>query len=233
MGFSNACDVAFGIFVISWVLTRHVFFMMVCWSIYAYSPVDMAPGCYLSDSTSTTTHFIPASDTEAFQAYGGTKIWGNLLTAYNDRNGPICWNPSLRYYFLALLLTLQVFCLMWFATIARIVYKVISGAPADDLRSDDEGEEDVESQLESTNTTRKSDPTSTIYNAVTVCSESGMSAPTAALKEEEVGVDALTFKRINGTAAATRRQTRQMTRASGISIPGSWRQEGIVRQDWV
>ncbi len=194
MGFTTACDIAFGVFVVSWVLTRHVFFMMVCWSIYAYSPIDMAPGCYLSSSspTDTTPNFIPASDTAAFNALGGTNIWDNLLKAYKDQNGPICWNPSIRYYFLSLLLTLQVFCLIWFATIARIVYKVLSGAPAEDMRSDDEGEEDVESQIEPT--TRKQDPTRTIYNSVTVCGESGLSAP--APKEEEVGVDALTFQTV-------------------------------------
>lgn len=210
MGYSTACDIAFGVFVISWMLTRHVFYMMVCWSIYAYAPVDMAPGCYFSDESSNQTHFIPASDTAAFEAHGGNNIWSNLLKAYNDRTGPICWNPSLRYYFLALLITLQVFCCIWFGTISKVVYKVLSGAPADDLRSDDEGgEEEIDD-----------DQTRTILNAATTCAESGMSAMSMAPKEEEVGVDALTFARMNG--ASQRRQNRSSTssRASGISIPG-------------
>jgi acyl-CoA-dependent ceramide synthase len=200
MGYSTACDIAFGIFVVSWMITRHVFYMMVCWSIYAYAPVDMAPGCYFSDNS-----FVPASDTAQFEALGGKAIWSNLLKAYNDRNGPVCWDPSLRYYFLALLLALQAFCLIWSGTIAKVVYKVLKGSNADDLRSDDEGEDE---ELE--------DQTSTVLNASKTGAESGMSAPPL---EEEVGVDALTFARMNG--ASQRRQTRRETaRASGISIPG-------------
>jgi acyl-CoA-dependent ceramide synthase len=207
MGYSNACDYAFGLFVISWVVTRHVLYMMVCWSIYAYAPVDMAPGCYLADSNSQQTSFVPASNTSQFEAYGGNNHWGNLLKAYNDRNGPICWNPQIRYYFLALLLTLQVFCCIWFATIAKVVYKVLKGCAAEDLRSDDEGEDEQVEQ----------DRTNTIFNMATTCGESGMSSMTP--KEEEVGVDALTFARLNG-ASQRRHAKREGSRASGISIPG-------------
>ncbi|KAF1849179.1 longevity assurance proteins LAG1/LAC1 [Cucurbitaria berberidis CBS 394.84] len=207
MGYTTVCDIAFGIFVISWFVTRHIFYMMVCWSIYADAPVDMAPGCYISDSSANQTQFVPMSDSAAFEALGGNNIWGNLLKAYTDRNGPICWNPSFRYYFLALLLTLQVICCIWFGTIAKIVYKVLSGSSADDVRSDDEGDDE---EIEEDNTR-------TIFNAVTVCSESGMSAMTP--KEEEVGVDGLTFAKMNATSQ--RRQVRrESSRASGISIPG-------------
>jgi len=181
--------------------------MMVCWSIYAYAPVDMAPGCYLADSTSKFSGFVPASNTSQFEAYGGNNHWGNLLKAYDDRNGPICWNPQIRYYFLALLLTLQVFCCIWFGTIAKVVYKVLNGTGADDLRSDDECDEEEVEQ----------DKTNTILNMATTCTESGMSTMTP--KEEEVGVDALTFARING-ASQRRQARRESSRASGISIPG-------------
>jgi acyl-CoA-dependent ceramide synthase len=207
MGYTTACDYAFGAFVLSWIGTRHILYMMVCWSIYAYAPVDMAPGCYLADSSSRQTSFVPASNISLFEAYGGNNHWGNLLKAYNDRNGPICWNPSIRYYFLALLVALQVFCCIWFATIAKIVYKVLKGSAAEDLRSDDECDDEEVEQ----------DRTTTIFNMATTCGESGMSAMTP--KEEEVGVDALTFAHLN--SASQRRQTRRDTsRSSGLSIPG-------------
>jgi acyl-CoA-dependent ceramide synthase len=207
MGYKTACDIAFGAFVLAWMVTRHVLYMMVCWSIYAYAPVDMAPGCYLTESSTNQPSFVPASNTSQFEALGGNNHWGNLLKAYNDRNGPICWNPSIRYYFLALLLTLQVFCCIWFGLIVEVVYKVLTGNGADDVRSDDEGDEEEVEQ----------DQTRTIFNKATTCAESGMSAMTP--KEEEVGVDALTFARLNG--ASQRRQTRrESSRASGISIPG-------------
>tara|TARA_R110002003_G_scaffold124_6_gene11248 strand:- start:14828 stop:15526 length:699 start_codon:yes stop_codon:yes gene_type:complete len=215
MGYTTACDIAFGVFVISWLITRHALYMLVCWSIYHDAPRDMAPGCYFMPnhpSTPNTTNsqqlFIPISDTAAFEAYGGTDIWGNLLKAYNDQQGPICWNPSIRYYFLALLLTLQVFCCIWFTMVAKVVYKVLNGTGADDVRSDDEEDEEDEPL--------DHDKTSAMLNAVTTCTESGL---TALPREEEVGVDALTFARINGKGQ--RRQTRRETsRASGISIPG-------------
>ncbi|KAH9861385.1 hypothetical protein J1614_011131 [Plenodomus biglobosus] len=207
MGYTTACDIAFGVFVISWFLTRHLFYMMVCWSIYAYAPVDMAPGCYLADSKSAPTAFIPMSNTSAFIAHGGNDPWSNLLKAYNDRNGPICWNPSIRYYFLALLLTLQVICCFWFATILKIVYKVLKGNAADDIRSDDEGEEDEEVEAQ-----QPHDPTSTIFNLATTCGESGMSAMPL---EEEVGADQLSFAKMNGR----RTLRRETSRSSGISIP--------------
>ncbi|KAH7091655.1 TLC domain-containing protein [Paraphoma chrysanthemicola] len=215
MGYTTACDIAFGLFVISWVITRHALYMLVCWSIYHDAPRDMAPGCYFTPnhpSTPNTTNsqqlFIPISDTAAFEAHGGTDIWGNLLKAYNDQQGPICWNPSIRYYFLALLLTLQVFCCIWFTMVAKVVYKVLNGTGADDVRSDDEGDEEDEPI--------EHDKTSSLLNSVTTCTESGMSALP---KEEEVGVDALTFARMNG-ASQRRQARRESSRASGISIPG-------------
>lgn len=191
---------------------------MICWSIWAHAPIDMAPGCYFtpnhpSTPTNPQTLFIPASDTAAFEAHGGKQIWGNLLKAYTDRNGPICWDPSIRYYFLALLLILQILCCIWFLMIAKIIYKVLNGTGADDVRSDDEGDEE-DDLIDDRN-----DRTRTIYNGITTCTESGLSAMPA-YKEEEVGVDALTFARLNG--ASQRRQNRSSTapRASGISIPG-------------
>lgn len=226
MGYTTACDVAFGVFVVSWFATRHVLYMLVCWSIYHDAPIDMAPGCYLASSThassttasTNTSLFIPASNTAAFAAHGGNNIWPNLLKAYTDQNGPICWNPSIRYYFLALLLTLQVFCCIWFSMVVRIVFKVLNGASADDVRSDDEGDEEEDVTHEKTRS---------ILNAVPTCTESGMSAmPT--YKEEEVGVDALTFARMNG-ASQRRVARRESSRASGISLPGGDRKELLGR----
>lgn len=218
LGYSTLCDIAFGVFAISWLLTRHVLYMMVCWSIWYHTPVDMAPGCYLTSNHPSTPQnaqklFIPMSDTAAFEAAGGNDIWGNMLRAYTDRNGPICWNPEIRTYFLALLLVLQVLCCIWFYMVAKVIYKVLSGNGADDVRSDDEcDEEEEEEDVDSY------DKTSSFINAIPTCTETGLSAMPA-YKEEEVGVDALTFARMN--SVSHRRQTRSSTpRASGISIPG-------------
>jgi acyl-CoA-dependent ceramide synthase len=195
--------------------------MAICWSIYSHAPLDMAPGCYFTPNHPSTPNssytsephlFLPISDTAAFEAYGGNKPWTNLLKAYNDQNGPICWNPSIRHYFLGLLLFLQALCCVWFAMVIKVVYKVLSGTGADDVRSDDECDEDEDESIEN-------DPTSSIFNSVTTCAESGMSAmPTP--KEEEVGVDALTFARLNGASQRRQQTRRESARSSGISIPG-------------
>ncbi|KAF2134715.1 longevity assurance proteins LAG1/LAC1 [Dothidotthia symphoricarpi CBS 119687] len=197
MGYTTACDIAFGVFVIAWIITRHALFMTVCWSIYAHADVYIPHACHLIDKT-----VVYATDAARYDAAGGNQIWANLFSAYRDPNGPVCWMPSIRWYFLALLLSLQVFCCIWFCSIVKVVYKVLEGAGAEDVRSDDDEDELVEND--------------TVLNAANANADSGLSAPP---KEEEVGVEALTFARMNG--ASQRRQNRvSSSRASGISIPG-------------
>ncbi|KAL5120824.1 Sphingosine N-acyltransferase lag1 [Pleosporales sp. CAS-2024a] len=224
MGYRTACDITFGIFVISWFVTRHILYMTVCWSIYFDTPRDMAQGCYLTPNHPLTQNasqlFVPISDVAAFEALGGNKPMPNLLKAYTDRNGPICFNPDLRYYFLGLLLFLQVLCCVWFAMVIKVVYKVLSGCGADDVRSDDEDgqeEEEEEDREDEHVEAHQPERTSTILNSLMKCTESGMSAMP---KEEEVGVEALTFARLNGASQRRQQARRESARASGISIPG-------------
>lgn len=82
----------------------------------------MAPGCYLPDGS-----MVPMSSTEQFAALGGNDIWGNIFKAYTDRNGTICWNPTIRYSFLCLLLALQAILILWFAMIVKVVWRVVTG----------------------------------------------------------------------------------------------------------
>lgn len=205
MGYTTACDIAFGLFVVVWFVTRHVFYPMVYWSVYAHTPTAMAPGCYLNDGT-----MFPPSTPE-FEALGGNDIWGNILKAYNDRTGPICWNPTIRYSFLTLLLALQAIICLWFYTICKIVYKVLSGQNADDDRSDDEGEdEEIEIDEEIANGTHP-------VNGI-------KSANDYAPIEEEVGVEELNYTRKSVSPGVRNYRTRSTrssgSRASGLSIPG-------------
>jgi acyl-CoA-dependent ceramide synthase len=197
MGYKLLPDIVFGIFVATWLVTRHVFYIMVCWSIYAHAPTAMAPGCYFSDGT-----LVAKNQTEEFNALGGNQIWPNLIKAYTDRLGPICWNPSMRYGFLALLLALQFILLLWFTMIIKVVYKVVSGQGADDVRSEDECDDndeiEEEEEVERVDETMKSDLD-------------------WAPMEQEVGVEALNFARKNYKRSQNRSSN---GRASGISIPG-------------
>jgi very-long-chain ceramide synthase len=204
LGFSTACDVMFGAFVVTWFITRHIFYPLVCWSIYAHTPSAMAPGCY-----PLAKPMVPMSSTSDFEALGGNDIWGNLVKAYTDRNGPICWNPTIRYSFLGLLLSLQAIILLWFVMIMRIVIMVIRGNGADDVRSDDEGED---SEIEA----GEEDPISQQINSVKTSHDP---API----EHEVGVESLAFScRSAPSVRSYKRSSNRSgsTRTSGISIPG-------------
>ncbi|KAF1953439.1 longevity-assurance protein-like protein [Byssothecium circinans] len=203
-GYSNACDVFFGLFVITWLITRHVFYPLVCWSIYKHSPTDMAPGCYFPNGA-----FIPASQTAEYEALGGNSLWPNLISAYTNRDGAVCWNPSNRYSFLTLLLALQAIILLWFVMIVKVVYKVVRGQNADDVRSDDEdeGEEVDEDAMERE---RVSGPINSVKGGAEWM---GPGTP----MEQEVGVEALSFSKRRERAA---HQRSSAARASGISIPG-------------
>ncbi|CAI4211212.1 unnamed protein product [Parascedosporium putredinis] len=49
-GYTTICDVIFGVFMVSWVFARHIFYLMVCWSIYAHTPEMISGGriCFTS-----------------------------------------------------------------------------------------------------------------------------------------------------------------------------------------
>lgn len=163
----------------------------------------MEPGCYFADG-----RMVPSNQTTEYEALGGNLVWSNLVKGYTDREGPVCWNPTIRYSFLSLLLSLQALIFIWFIMIVRVVYKVIRGQPADDVRSDDEGdgeeegdEEDAEEELERV-----------VHHPINSAKTGVEWTPV----EQEVGVEALTFsKRRERTSRST-----VGSRASGISIPG-------------
>ncbi|CAI6308651.1 unnamed protein product [Periconia digitata] len=198
-GFSNACDVFFGLFVVTWLITRQIFFPIVCWSIYKHAPTDMEPGCYFPDG-----RVVLSNQTVEYESLGGHLVWPNLVKAYTDRDGPVCWNPTIRYSFLTLLLALQVLILVWFSMIIKVIYKVLRGQPADDVRSDDEGEdekEDIEEELERVT-----------HHQVNEANTGMEWTPV----EQEVGVESLTFSKRRERSS----RSSGSSRASGISIPG-------------
>ena len=150
------------------------------------------------------------SDTAQFTALGGNDIWGNILKGYTNRTGTICWNPTIRYSFLVLLLALQAIICLWFVMIVKVVYKVLSGQGADDVRSDDEGEDsDIEAELE-----KPIDAHS--LNSI----KSSHDLPPL---EQEVGVESLVFTCRNPSVRSYKRSSARnsVNRGPGIvSIPG-------------
>jgi len=127
-GFETACDVAFGVFIVVWFVTRHVLYLMICWSVYIDFPGTMAYGCY-----------SPSSGTK-LSSDGGTELLTQLLQPFLNPDGPVCFNTSIYWGFLAMLMFLQGIALVWFAMIVRVAWRVLNGNSAEDSRSDDEGE---------------------------------------------------------------------------------------------
>lgn len=126
----QACDAAFALFVVLWFAARHVGYLSICWSIYAHvATVTMPYGTY---STSDSSRLSPD---------GGKEMMDNLLQPLlNPSAKTVAFNSEIRSLFLGLLLGLQAITIAWFVMILRVVAKVLQGHPADDSRSDDEGE---------------------------------------------------------------------------------------------
>lgn len=133
--FTTACDVAFGLFVVTWAISRHVIYLLICWSIYSDLPNTISYGCYYGPSSNSIGPFPPPDN-----------FW-HLLVPFQQPNGLVCQSKTTTNMFLGMLLFLQGIMLLWFTMIVRVVTKVLSGEAPDDIRSDDEDaeeEEDVE-----------------------------------------------------------------------------------------
>lgn len=136
--YQKACDTAFGAFVISWIITRHMLYGMVVYSIYKDLPKHIAFGCYKGSNGDIEGPFPPPDS------------WEYLIAPFKDPTGLVCQTETMQNMFVGMLLFLQGILLVWFTMIVRVVMKVLSGQSADDVRSDEEQEEieDQESEQE-------------------------------------------------------------------------------------
>lgn len=128
-GFTTLCDIMFGVFMLSWFVARHVIYLMVCWSIYRDSLQFLTDGCFRGSNADLQGPF-PTPDG-----------YGYLLEPYYNATGIVCYNETVKWAFLIPLLVLQVITIAWFAMIVKVALRVLRGDGADDVRSDDEGEE--------------------------------------------------------------------------------------------
>jgi acyl-CoA-dependent ceramide synthase len=133
---TKTCDVTFGVFMVTWLLTRHVSYMAVCWSIYAHIPEEIQYGCYRGGDLDLEGPLpVPSG-------------FDHLTQPFRDPVGLVCWNNGIKWTFLGLLLALQCVMLVWFSMILKVAYKVVSGVGADDTRSDDEDDDEEEEEEE-------------------------------------------------------------------------------------
>lgn len=134
--FQMACDIAFGLFILVWVIARHFLYLCVCWSLYADSPGIINYGCYWGP---TSVLNGPIDTPDGFS---------HLIQPFHDPEGFVCWNDKIKWSFLIALLALQVILLLWFGMIVRVALKVLRGGEAEDSRSDDEGENEEDDYIQ-------------------------------------------------------------------------------------
>lgn len=118
--------------MIVWLLTRHVLYLRVVYSIYDDIPKEITYGCYSGNSGKLRGPFDAPDQ------------WLHLIQPFRDPEGVVCWNNNIKWAFIYVLLALQVILCVWFAMVIRVAVKVLRGGEADDSRSDDEGDEGEE-----------------------------------------------------------------------------------------
>ena len=187
--FHVACDIAFGAFMVTWFITRHILYFMVVRSLYFDSPREIAYGCYYGSNADLHGPIEPPDQ------------FGHLLQPFTDPQGLVCWTEQSMLSFVGTLLALQVILLIWFGMIIRVAAKVIKGGKAEDSRSDDEDEEGEDREVD--------EKDRTIPPSYEVASTEEDTAPIV----EEVTVDAINLCRNN------KRYRKSGVAASGITIP--------------
>lgn len=120
--------------MLSWVLARHVFYIMVCWSIYAHTPEILTTGCFRGTNDKLVGPVDPPEG------------WYYLVEPLFNSTGHVCYNRTVKWAFLTPLLLLQGITIAWFTMIVRVAIRVLRGDGAVDSRSDDEGEEEEEEE---------------------------------------------------------------------------------------
>lgn len=121
-----ACNIAFGVFLVTWLITRHIFYPLLCWNIYKDLPPRLPYGCY-SGSTA-----------EMLSTDGYPNAFAYMFAPFLDLNNPICMNGTTKWIFLSFLLFLQGLSLIWFTMVVRVAVGVLRTGNAEDTRSDDE-----------------------------------------------------------------------------------------------
>ena len=130
LSLQRSCDAVFAVFVVTRIITRHGFFLAICWSIHEHvNSTTMAYGTY---SLVTGDLLSPESNNDVF-----TNIFQPFLDPLATN---VAFNVDIRSLFLGLLLLLQCITVVWFAMIVRVIVRMICGEGATDSRSDDEEE---------------------------------------------------------------------------------------------
>ncbi|KAK6336245.1 sphingosine N-acyltransferase lag1 [Orbilia brochopaga] len=127
--FQTSCDAMFGLFLLTWVMGRHYTFIGLIISASKEIMEIIPYGCF---STDIHSH-VPLNESSP-----------STSSMFLAPQQTVCFNQEIKYGFLALLWSLQGLMCMWFYFIMRVAIKVITGMGAEDNRSDDEMDEEVD-----------------------------------------------------------------------------------------
>lgn len=123
--------------MVSWVLARHVLYLIVCHSIWKDIPRIIGSVCWHGPDSNKTGPFPPPDN------------WGHLLEPLREPGtGTVCFTDTITKAFLICLMFLQAITIFWFFMIVQVAIRVIKGAGAEDIRSDDEEGEEEEEDFE-------------------------------------------------------------------------------------
>lgn len=185
----------FGVFMVVWVVARHVSHIAVCFSVWRDIPIETVYGCYKGKKGALIGPFPPE---DRFM---------HLVEPFLDPQGTVCFNHNIKWGFLTVLLLLQVLMIIWFGMICKVAAMVLRGGQADDTRSDDEDNEELE------------DPMPLEFERL---------EPVEVLPlEEEVGVEAINLK---GHDGSSRRSKKSASTSSGVTLPGYSDRKELLRR---
>lgn len=133
LGFQTLCDYAFGVFILLWIVTKHILFVKVTFSAMFDAQNLIGYKCF----------FDPLDDVISV---GDSQLVARGLNKSSTSSGDEqCFTELVQFSFVSLLWILQVIGLVWLYMIIKVAFKVITGSGADDSRSDDEDEsEEIE-----------------------------------------------------------------------------------------
>ena len=184
-----ACDIMFGVFMVVWVLSRHLGYLAVCYSIFADYLRIVRFGCYTGSNTQLRGPFEPPMSLKY------------LITPFLNPEGLICQTKLTTTLFVFELLFLQVIMLVWFGMIVKVAWKVVRGRGAEDSRSEDEEEVDEIDREKGAST--KGDRNCEYIEVPPL--------------EEEVGVEAINLSGRRSSPA--KRYKKSVGTSSGVTLP--------------
>jgi acyl-CoA-dependent ceramide synthase len=116
----------------SWFIARHVLYLVICYSVWAHTPVLLPTGCFTGSNASLTGPFDPPTDTGPGFMYLFEPLW--------RKNGLVCYDQTVKWSFLSALLFLQGITLCWFGMVVKVAVRVLKGDGAGESRGDDEAD---------------------------------------------------------------------------------------------